>query len=178
MEDLNTELESKILDAASDPYAKIKQLAKEADIPENVIQRILKRYRGKDLAVVSELKTVKTKELTDLIEDRMHTALEYMDDFAMARATAKDLAIIVGILGDKRQLLKGEPTHIISRQERMQLTELMPLVLKEMERRGITSLVDAEYIEVTQGDKKLTHTNRKNVAENTAMKKAVEKNEP
>jgi hypothetical protein len=39
---------------------------------------------------------------------------------------------------EKRQLLRGEPTQIISDAERKKLHELLPLAIAEAQRRGLT----------------------------------------
>ena len=56
----------------------------------------------------------------------------------MAEASARDLMLGMSALVEKRQLLRGEPTQIISDLERKRLTELLPLLSFEMQRRGIT----------------------------------------
>ena len=167
-------LEVEILDIASDPYAKISQLAEETGLDPHVIRRMVERMRAQHQPVLSELKAVKTQELTEIIEDRMWRALQYMDDYSMSRATVKDLAIAFGILGDKRQLLKGEPTHIISHNERLNLNELAPKLIAEMERRGIKSFAEADYVEIGPAGphKKAGGTT---VQEKVKIKKSLEK---
>lgn len=91
------------------------------------------RYRPLHDAVVS----VKHEELLKLLDDRAWRALTYLDDFTLAGAGAKDLAIAAGILLDKAQLLKGQPTQILTHAERAKMDELLPMVIKECQRRGI-----------------------------------------
>ncbi len=62
----------------------------------------------------------------------------YMDDFSMAGAAVKDLAISAGIMVDKARLLKGEPTTIYRHEDVRKLDELGAALMKEMKRRGIT----------------------------------------
>ncbi len=174
MKSMDVDLE--ILDAASDPYAKITQLAEDTGLDPVVIRRMVDRMRAQHQPVISELKAVKTQELTEIIEDRMWRALQYMDDYSMSRATVKDLAIAFGILGDKRQLLKGEPTHIISHNERLNLNALAPLLIKEMQRRGIESFAEADYVEIgPAGPHKKAGGGA--IVEKTKIKKSLEKRE-
>ncbi len=49
----------------------------------------------------------------------------------------KDKAISYAVLLDKRQLLRGEPTEIVSVEDSRKLNELVPLLLAELERRKI-----------------------------------------
>lgn len=84
------------------------------------------------------------RETLDLMEDRIFRALQYMDDFVLSTSSAKDLALTVGILVEKMQLLKGLPTEIIDVNDRRKLNELIPLVLKDAKRRGLIIDVDSE----------------------------------
>ncbi len=56
------------------------------------------------------------------------------------RASARDLAAISALMIDKRQLLRGEPTHVMRVEDFRKLDELGKVLHEEMERRGM--LVD------------------------------------
>ena len=56
------------------------------------------------------------------------------------RASVKDLAAVAGMMVDKRQLLRGEPTQVIKIQDVRKLDEMAKALHEEMERRGM--LVD------------------------------------
>ena len=73
----------------------------------------------------------------ELLDTNIEKALLYLDDFVLAGASAKDLAIVTGILLDKRQVLKGEPTQRISIEERGKLEDLIPMLISEAKRRGM-----------------------------------------
>ena len=55
----------------------------------------------------------------------------------MADANFRDLSMGVAQLIEKRQLLKGEPTQIVSVDERKTLNQLLPLLIQEAARRGV-----------------------------------------
>jgi hypothetical protein len=115
---------------------RIATIAEAADMPQAVVKALMARLRRKYMPVQQELKRLKTGEMVAAIEDKIAMALHYMDDFVMAGSSASQLAVITGILVDKRQLLLGEPTQILSVGERAKLGEIMPLLLAEAKRRG------------------------------------------
>ncbi len=92
---------------------------------------------------------MKREELITLFEDRAQRCLFYMDDFSMAGAGLKDLAISAGIMTDKARLLKGEPTTIYRHQDIRKLDELGAALMKEMKRRGITIEGDVVHEKAT-----------------------------
>ena len=138
-----------VLNLASEPFATLVAAAHDSGLDPDVVKRMLRRIKAKYQPVVGELKTVKASELTGLLEDRAWRALEYLDDYQLAKASAKDLAIIAGIMLEKRQLLKGEPTHILSTTERLAVVDLVPLLVKEAEKRGFTIQNEHEMIDIT-----------------------------
>lgn len=121
----------------SEPFQTMLASAKKLGLKERTIQRLVQRLRAQYQPVLSELRKFEKNQFLELLEDRAHRALEYLDDYKLSEASAKDLAILVGILLEKRQLLRGEPTQIISFEERKSLGELIPLLIKEAKKRGL-----------------------------------------
>ena len=76
------------------------------------------------------------KELLALIDDRLARAFAFLDDFTLGQASARDLTVNIGILTDKRQLLRGEPTVITRLEDVKKLDELAAMLEVEMKRRG------------------------------------------
>lgn len=132
------------LDALSDPFTKLKDVAEECGFPESTIKALVRRLETKYQPVKKELGAIKTPQLLSLIEEKIGMALEHMDDVTFANAELRDLAVTFGILAEKRQLLRGEPTQILSVNERTHMNELLPLIVKEASRRGMT--IDATPI--------------------------------
>ena len=66
----------------------------------------------------------------------------------MMRGSLKDLAYTFDRLMNMRQLMRGEPTAILTVEDRQGLNKLVPLLLKESQRRGM--IMDGEY-EVVNG---------------------------
>ena len=140
--EVSDEVLAAVLDADSEPLLALKSAieaaGKDCGLEPKVIERLLYRMRSLHQPLRNELKAVKTHEFVALLEDRAMRALEFIDDYSLAKGSAKDNAIVAGIMLEKRNLLRGEPTHILSTTERMQLDELVPIVMKEALRRGIT----------------------------------------
>ena len=107
------------------------------------MRRMKARYEPLDTA----LREVKEKQLVALLEDRALRSLHYLDDYVLSGASARDLAVTTGVLIDKRQLLKGEPTAITRFQDIQKLDEAAKLLHAEMERRGMLVDVTPEKVE-------------------------------
>ena len=141
------------LDADSAPLGTLKTLCDELGISYDAANKLLARVRQNYPGLSRELKRVKTSDLLDLVEDRAHGALEAIDDsvFEQMRdaGKGKDLAIVAGILLEKRQLLRGEPTHILSVTERQGLNDLVPMIVREAARRGMLVSQHGPMVDVT-----------------------------
>lgn len=134
---------------AEEPWLVVSELAYKLGLNPSTVQALVDRLKTRYQPVVAEIRKVTTKDLLGLIDERLRMALEYMTDGKMAEAGVKDLAILFGILTEKRALLRGEPTQIIGTKERQNLTDLLPELLKEAQRRGMTvDLNPAEFSEV------------------------------
>ncbi len=82
------------------------------------------------------------KELLALLDDGIARAFEVLDNFALGEASARDVATIIGILTDKRQILKGGPTAIVKFEDMRKLDEFLEDVSKELKRRGDEKVID------------------------------------
>lgn len=141
-----------IIDAATTPDAefklgKVREAFREAGLPVGTAEALIKRLRVKYYGAVTAVRNLKTQEILDLLGQKIHLALQYMDDKVMSEANFRDLALGTTAMIEKRQLLRGEPTQIISDAERAKLHELVPLLIQEAQRRGLT--VDGQVTEKT-----------------------------
>lgn len=128
-----------VLDAAA--HTNLETLAaalRDSGVPERAAASIIKRIQTRFYGAVSATKNLKTQEILDMLGNRIHLALQYMDDKVMGEASFRDLALGTTAMIEKRQLLRGEPTAIISDAERAKLHELLPLAIAEARRRGLT----------------------------------------
>ena len=148
MEEIKPEKAAAVIDALTepDPYLKIKEAFALAGLPNPVSDKLIRRLRIKYNSALMEVKSLKTQEILDLLNRRIHLGLQYLDDKVMAEASARDIMLGLGVMIEKRQLLRGEPTQIISDHERKKLHELLPALIAEGQRRGIT--IEGEVVKV------------------------------
>ena len=138
----NPEKAATVIEALSDPALEaglrtMEEACKAVGLPvaahRAVVRRMLVRY-GKPIQVA---KDIRTKHISDMLDEKIWLAGQFMDEFSMSNANFRDLALGVTAMVEKRQLLRGEPTQIVSDHERKKLHELMPLLLAEAQRRGV-----------------------------------------
>lgn len=134
----NPEVVAAVLDAGTEPLQKLKDAFKAAGLPVPASEALLKRIRHKYFGVTHAVKALKTNEIVGMIEEKLDMIRFYLDDKVMAEASARDLMLGAGVLIEKRNLLRGEPTQILSDKERKTIHELMPELLAEAKRRGLT----------------------------------------
>jgi len=77
-------------------------------------------------------------DLLTTIQSKMALALGYMDRVNLASATLNELTSAVKNLFDMQQILQGKPTQINASQNMRAIKDLLPAILKEATRRGIT----------------------------------------
>ena len=139
----------KTLDSLSDPLGSLQAAAEACGLEASIVKSLVKRVKAQYQPILQEMRAFKTSELLGLLEDRAGRALQYLDDYKLSAASAKDLAIITGILLEKRQLLSGEPTHILSHEDRMSLNKLAPALEAEFRRRGFLAEDRGDIIDIT-----------------------------
>ena len=128
-----------VLDAMTDPrYEALTQACEAAGLSKRVSSGLVNRLRQKYYGVLTEAKTLQKRDLDDLLGKKIHLMLHYIDDSNAAQAGVRDLAMGAAQLIEKQQLIRGEPTAIISDHERAKLHELAPALLREIKRRGLT----------------------------------------
>lgn len=132
------EFTAAVIDSSTDPLTKVRDAMREAGLPIGTAEALLKRLRVKYYGAVTAVRNLKTQEILDLLGQKIHLALQYMDDKTMSEASFRDLALGTTAMIEKRQLLRGEPTQIVSDHERAKIHELVPALLAEAQRRGLT----------------------------------------
>lgn len=122
----------KAMEGAKNAMTEVKHL-----LPKGIAEAIERRLKAKSMPSEAVPYQPTEKEVIRLLEQKLWLALQYLDDFALAAASAKDVASTVDLLIENIQLLKGKPTSIMSHSERRQINELIPLLLDEAKRRGV-----------------------------------------
>ena len=120
----------------------VAKAAKSSGLPEPAARALEKRLSTEYLPLKLAVEEVKTSELLGLVSDRARRVLDAVSQEDIERATLRDKAIAFGIFVEKRQLLSGEPTHLISIQERGHLDVVARKLLREAARRGIDMQLD------------------------------------
>jgi len=138
IEKRDTEAAAVAIDTVTDPFTTLGDAAEACGLSRDVIRSLTRRLQTKYQPVGENIKRLKTPQLLKIIEEKIHMALEHMDEYTFANAELRDLAVTFGILAEKRQLLMGEPTQILSVQERSHMNNLIQPLIDEARRRGMT----------------------------------------
>lgn len=136
-----------VMDAITEPEAltKLKDAFVACGLPGKVSDALIRRLRTKYFGAVTELRSLKASEIADMFSQKIDLAARYMDDKTAGEASFRELAFAATAMAEKRQLMRGEPTQIVSDLERKRLNELLPALIAEGRRRGIT--IDGEVVE-------------------------------
>lgn len=126
-----------LIDAATDPFARIVDAIKATRLPEPTAEALLRRLRGKFHLVGNELRAIKTTDMIRMLEERIHLGLQFLDAKSAADASWRDLCVGISAMIEKRNLLEGKPTAVYDFNMRRKLEVLMPEFLAEAKRRGI-----------------------------------------
>lgn len=148
VENSNPALAAAAIDYITEPLeASIKQFATETGVNYSTAKALVKRIQARNGQFISQVRDLKTQELSSMIGSKIHLMLGYLDDAVVAQASARDLSMAIAQLTEKRQLLRGEPTAIISDHDRKKLHELAAPLVAALQRRGIT--LDGQITERT-----------------------------
>lgn len=132
---------------AEDPECNVAALAKRCDMSRQAAHLIVKRLGTRYLPVLQEVEKVSTKTILKQMDDALPLLLAKMKDTDLINNSAlREIAVAVGVLVEKRQLLRGEPTQIMTLEERKSIKELTPALISEMKKRSLT--VDVEYEDI------------------------------
>ena len=144
---------------AEDPDCNLTRLAKACGLPRRTARDIVKRLESRYQPVLEETKKVSTKSILKQIDEALPLILGRMSDADLLKnLTMRDAAVASGVLIDKRQLLRGEPTQILSVEERRSMNELTPALIAEMKRRSI--VIDVEYEDIPPDSTVVSRTAR------------------
>ena len=135
--------------AVAQTVSDFEDILNELEVPKREQSGILRRLGRK--ATDNIPTKIDTKWILGQLDAKIALTLANLDEFALSRANARDLSGLLAVLVDRRQLLKGEPTAIISAEDRRSLNELVPIIVAEAKRRGMAPadiMLSAEDYEV------------------------------
>lgn len=134
---------------AAEPHMKVSEICRRSGLSRHVVSGILAKMQRDYLPATLELRKVSQEQIRALTDDRLVTGLEAMTPEKFKTAGLRDQAFAVDRLNNMRQLFRGEPTSILSIEDRRKMNELGAALLLEMQRRGIT--LEGEVTDVTTG---------------------------
>ncbi len=111
--------------------------AKRAGLPATTAREIYDRFSNRYRAITDHLRKANTVDILKLVDHCIIEVMESLSTQDWGAVSARDKMVVAGILVDKRQLLSGEPTAIVSVEDRRSLEALTGAMLKEAHRRGI-----------------------------------------
>lgn len=114
------------------------EMAASAGIPPRVASALAMRVEANFGPVKSEIKKLTLAEQVTATTAAAQLVLSHIDEVSIAGMDAKNLAIAYGVLVDKALILGGKPNVIIDFNVRQRIEILMPQMLAEARRRGIT----------------------------------------
>lgn len=139
VEKTRPEAAANLIEQASNPLVDggLARAAAEEGLPTRTAAQLGQRLDTRYATTRSRAQQVHTSELLGLVSHNARRVLEAVTDEDIAQAKLKDKAIAVGIFLEKRQLLSGEPTQILTVQERGHMDDLIKMVMSEAVRRGL-----------------------------------------
>ena len=137
-ENHNVEGVTALIESAIDPFQTLVDAAKESGLNPSVADAVVRRLKGQHQSFMNSAKALSTNNMVSALNQKIAMVLEFIDPVVLAQASFRDLTVGLGILIEKRQLLSGEPTQILSLDERKNLRDMLPVLMKEAKRRSIT----------------------------------------
>ena len=113
------------------------KMAAETGVSKPMLQALKRRIMAKQGLQPANPRALSDRQLINGLEEKIALALSYLDSFALAGASAKDLQAVIDGLISNVQLLKGKPTSITSVEDRRKINELLPLLVLEAQKRGV-----------------------------------------
>lgn len=139
----NPEAAAAALDMLTDgDFEKLNLLTEELNIPRSMMiafkQRLKMKYKGLEVVIGQ----IKTPIFQGKIDGIINAGLDSIDEIDFMKASLRDKASTICMFIEKRQLLAGEPTQILSINERKEVNDLIPLLMDEARRRGVMIDID------------------------------------
>jgi len=126
------------------------KMAREVGISKPMLDALKRRINAKQGLQPADPKALTDKQMITALEEKAALGLSYLDSFAFAGASAKDIQSVIDGLISNIQLLKGKPTSITSVEDRRKFNELLPLLVLEAQKRGVA--LEGEFTKVEKNE--------------------------
>ena len=117
-------------------FERLQQALVDCAVDPRAARQLVTRLEGRPLSPEGRLK-LDDVELLALIDDRLARAFQNLDDFALGQSSARDLTVSIGVLTDKRRLLKPEDGPVQRFKDMKKLDEVFKALIDEGLRRGL-----------------------------------------
>ena len=128
--------------------AAIMKICALSGLPTRAAMAFAKRIGSRFGELKTAYKRMSAVEQSEKTMEAANFLLDHIDPISVVGMNAKDLAFGYAALVDKALLLTGRPTAIYDLNVRTRLDKLMPIMLAEAKRRGIT--IDGTAVVVSE----------------------------
>lgn len=147
--------------ALSDPQVQsVKEAARAAGMGPSAVRALLRKLDESVAPVQRVVRDVRIDHLAKLCRDTSMRIVEHIDRSDIMAASLRDKAIAAGILMDKAQLLEGLPTANLAIQDHRTVENLVAMMVKEAQHRGMSIDVDGDGSVNVQREKLLMNLER------------------
>lgn len=118
----------------------------DAGFNKDVIGAIMRRLEFEPV-VRQKIGAYTNTDLINELESKIRMGLSYIDPLTFSNATLRDISHMIDKFIEKRNLLLGEPTAILTAKEREAIPSAVDRLLAETQRRGLnlTRRPDGSY---------------------------------
>ncbi len=116
-------------------FDELKAVGVRCGIDARAMEQLIVRLQGRPPSAEGRLK-LDDAELLSLIDDKLARAFQNLDDFSLGQSSARDLSVTIGVLTDKRRLLRPEEGAVQRFQDMRKLDEVLKELHAEAVRRG------------------------------------------
>lgn len=122
------------------PDPSIAEIARREGVSEHFVRGVRDQMQTQAPQVGMQIRKLTAKNALSKVETVLDQAIEKLYELVPRAGVAslRDVAFVADRMFNMRQLLRGEPTAITTVDDRRKLNELLPLVLREAARRGVT----------------------------------------
>lgn len=134
-----------LFEFATQPSDAVRSGLEARGFSRRTIDKFLELMRVREANAGQMVKAYSQREYLQQLREKSQLALSHITPEKLEAAGVKDVAITVGILTEKAQLLDNRPTAIFSFEERAPMADLLKSALKEAARRNmVIDMTDPE----------------------------------